>query len=102
MPLHVDGVPAGLSPDRTVLNNGAYGQVSAIVELAMVTFANDIPASEDWLAAADHSVRPVGIVRLTLARYPQLDGQYSWVGRAEGDWNAVAQGDVIRGVRVEE
>ena len=31
MPLHVDGVPGGLSPDRTVLNNGAYGQVSAIV-----------------------------------------------------------------------
>jgi hypothetical protein len=31
MPLHVGGVPAGLSPDRTVLNNGAYGQVSAIV-----------------------------------------------------------------------
>jgi hypothetical protein len=31
MPLHVGGVPGGLSPDRTVLNNGAYGQVSAIV-----------------------------------------------------------------------
>jgi hypothetical protein len=31
MPLHVDGVPGGLSPDRTVLNNGAYGQVGAIV-----------------------------------------------------------------------
>ncbi|MFB9837095.1 hypothetical protein [Actinoallomurus acaciae] len=31
MPLHVGGVPGGLSPDRTVLNNGAYGQVGAIV-----------------------------------------------------------------------
>lgn len=31
MPLHIGGVPGGLSPDRTVLNNGAYGQVSAIV-----------------------------------------------------------------------
>ena len=31
MPLHVGGVPAGLSPDRTVLNNGAYGEVSAIL-----------------------------------------------------------------------
>ncbi|QKG23324.1 hypothetical protein [Actinomadura verrucosospora] len=31
MPLHVDGVPAGLSPDRTVLNNGAHGEVGAIV-----------------------------------------------------------------------
>jgi hypothetical protein len=31
MPLHVDGVPGGLSPDRTVLNNGAFGEVSAIL-----------------------------------------------------------------------
>ncbi|MBO2465781.1 hypothetical protein [Actinomadura violacea] len=31
MPLHVDGVPAGLTPDRTVLNNGAHGEVGAIV-----------------------------------------------------------------------
>ena len=31
MPPHVGGEPGGLSPDRTVLNNGAYGQVSAIV-----------------------------------------------------------------------
>ena len=32
MPLHIDGVPGGLSPsDRTVLNNGAFGEVSALV-----------------------------------------------------------------------
>lgn len=31
MPLHIGGVPGGLSPDRTVLNNGAYGEVSASV-----------------------------------------------------------------------
>ncbi|MCO5996016.1 hypothetical protein [Actinoallomurus rhizosphaericola] len=29
MPLHVGGVPAGLTPKRTVLNNGAFDQVSA-------------------------------------------------------------------------
>lgn len=29
MPLHVNGVPGGLSPDRTGLNNGAFGEVSA-------------------------------------------------------------------------
>jgi cyclophilin family peptidyl-prolyl cis-trans isomerase len=41
-------------------------------------------------------------VFVTLARYPHLDGQYAWVGRAEGDWDAVTEGDVIRAVRVEE
>ncbi len=39
---------------------------------------------------------------VTLARTPRLDGAYAWVGRAEGDWSAVAEGDVIRGVRVED
>ena len=38
---------------------------------------------------------------VTLARAPSLDGQYAWVGRAEGDWDAVAEGDRIREVRVE-
>jgi cyclophilin family peptidyl-prolyl cis-trans isomerase len=38
---------------------------------------------------------------VTLARSPHLDGQYAWVGRAEGDWNAVAEGDVIHSIRVE-
>jgi ATP/maltotriose-dependent transcriptional regulator MalT/DNA-binding SARP family transcriptional activator len=32
-------------------------QVSATIELAMVTFANDMAASQDWLAAADHLMR---------------------------------------------
>ncbi|GAB3958971.1 hypothetical protein GCM10029978_005070 [Actinoallomurus acanthiterrae] len=31
MPLHIGGVPGGLSPDRTVLNNGAHGELGAIV-----------------------------------------------------------------------
>jgi len=39
---------------------------------------------------------------VTLARYPHLDGEYPWIGRAEGDWNAIAEGDVVRAVRVEE
>lgn len=39
---------------------------------------------------------------VTLARAPQLDGQYAWVGRAHGDWNAIAQGDRIQAVRVED
>jgi cyclophilin family peptidyl-prolyl cis-trans isomerase len=38
---------------------------------------------------------------VTLARYPSLDGQYARVGHAEGDWDAVVEGDVIRTVRVE-
>lgn len=39
---------------------------------------------------------------VTLARTPHLDGEYAWVGRAEGDWAAVAEGDVVRGLRVDE
>jgi cyclophilin family peptidyl-prolyl cis-trans isomerase len=39
---------------------------------------------------------------VTLSPSPQLDGQYTWVGRARGDWDAIAQGDRIRAVRVEE
>jgi cyclophilin family peptidyl-prolyl cis-trans isomerase/uncharacterized SAM-binding protein YcdF (DUF218 family) len=39
---------------------------------------------------------------VTLARHPHLDGEYAQVGRADGDWNAVAELDVVRAVRVEE
>jgi uncharacterized SAM-binding protein YcdF (DUF218 family)/cyclophilin family peptidyl-prolyl cis-trans isomerase len=39
---------------------------------------------------------------VALARYPHLDGQYAWVGRADGDWNAVAEGDLVHRVRLEE
>ena len=39
---------------------------------------------------------------VTLARYPHLDGEYPWLGRADGDWAALAEGDVIRAVRVED
>jgi cyclophilin family peptidyl-prolyl cis-trans isomerase/uncharacterized SAM-binding protein YcdF (DUF218 family) len=39
---------------------------------------------------------------VALARYPHLDGQYAWIGRAQGDWNAVAEGDVVKAVHVEE
>jgi cyclophilin family peptidyl-prolyl cis-trans isomerase len=39
-------------------------------------------------------------VFVTLARHPHLDGQYAWVGRASGDWDAVAEGDVVKAVRV--
>ena len=38
---------------------------------------------------------------VALARYPHLDGQYTWIGQAEGAWDAVAEGDVIQSVRVE-
>jgi cyclophilin family peptidyl-prolyl cis-trans isomerase len=41
-------------------------------------------------------------VFVTLARQPHLDGQYAWVGKADGDWDGIAEGDVIRGVHVEE
>jgi cyclophilin family peptidyl-prolyl cis-trans isomerase/HEAT repeat protein len=37
---------------------------------------------------------------VTLARYPNLDQEYPIIGKADGDWYAVAEGDVIREVRV--
>jgi cyclophilin family peptidyl-prolyl cis-trans isomerase len=37
---------------------------------------------------------------VTLGRTPHLDGSYAWLGRAEGDWNAVAEGDVILKAKV--
>jgi cyclophilin family peptidyl-prolyl cis-trans isomerase len=37
---------------------------------------------------------------VTLARHPHLDGQYARVGRASGDWDAVAEGDVVQAVHV--
>jgi cyclophilin family peptidyl-prolyl cis-trans isomerase len=39
---------------------------------------------------------------VTLTRSPHLDGEYAWIGRADGDWSAVAEGDVIRAVRIQE
>jgi cyclophilin family peptidyl-prolyl cis-trans isomerase len=39
-------------------------------------------------------------VFVTLSRTPHLDGEYTRIGRAEGDWASVAPGDVFRNVRV--
>ncbi len=38
---------------------------------------------------------------VTLGRFPHLDGEYARIGHAEGDWLAVAEGDVVRSVKVE-
>jgi cyclophilin family peptidyl-prolyl cis-trans isomerase len=39
---------------------------------------------------------------VTLARTPHLDGEYTRVGKAEGDWAAIAEGDVIAEARLSE
>jgi len=39
---------------------------------------------------------------VTLSRTPHLDGEYTRVGKAEGDWAQIAQGDVIADARVVE
>jgi cyclophilin family peptidyl-prolyl cis-trans isomerase len=41
-------------------------------------------------------------VFVALGRYPHLDGEYARVGHALGDWGAVAEGDVIHEVKVED
>jgi len=38
---------------------------------------------------------------VTLSRTPHLDGQYTRVGRADGDWGALVEGDAIGDVKVE-
>jgi cyclophilin family peptidyl-prolyl cis-trans isomerase len=39
---------------------------------------------------------------VTLSRTPHLDGEYTRIGHADGDWASVAEGDVIADVRVVE
>jgi hypothetical protein len=39
---------------------------------------------------------------VTLSRTPHLDGDYAWVGHAEGDWSALIEGDSITDVKVKE
>lgn len=39
---------------------------------------------------------------VTLARMPHLDGDYARVGRAEGDWKSIAEGDVILDAKIVE
>jgi cyclophilin family peptidyl-prolyl cis-trans isomerase len=41
-------------------------------------------------------------VFVTLARTPHLDGEYARIGRAEGPWSSLAQGDVMTDVKVVE
>ncbi|HEY1957534.1 MAG TPA: ElyC/SanA/YdcF family protein [Polyangiaceae bacterium] len=38
---------------------------------------------------------------VSLGRYPHLDGDYARVGKASGDWFAVAEGDVVKHAHVE-
>lgn len=37
---------------------------------------------------------------VTLSRVPHLDGEYTWLGTAGGDWSAVAEGDRIVSIKV--
>jgi cyclophilin family peptidyl-prolyl cis-trans isomerase len=37
---------------------------------------------------------------VTLGRHPHLDGQYALVGRAGAGWNRLAEGDVVKKVRI--
>jgi len=39
---------------------------------------------------------------VTLARHPHLDGDYARIGHGEGNWAALAEGDKIRDVKVED
>lgn len=49
------------------------------------------------MAGPDTAVAQLFVV---LGRYPQLDGAYTRIGRAEGPWHLLMEGDVFRTVRV--
>jgi cyclophilin family peptidyl-prolyl cis-trans isomerase len=39
---------------------------------------------------------------VTLSRTPHLDGEYTHVGRADGDWGALVEGDAIGDAKIED
>lgn len=39
---------------------------------------------------------------VTLSRTPHLDGDYALVGRADGEWDAIVEGDVVDAVTVDD
>jgi DNA-binding SARP family transcriptional activator len=65
-----------------------FVQLSAIIELATITFASDLKAAEDWLSAADHLLRHNGL---------SADKQRLLEGRALGVRGicATLRGDVV-------
>lgn len=38
---------------------------------------------------------------VTLSTTPHLDGEYTYIGHAEGDWDAIVAGDVVQDVKVD-
>ncbi len=48
--------------------------------------------------APDSGASPLFV---TLSRDPRLDGRAAWLGRAEGPWASLAEGDLVRSVHVE-
>ena len=81
--------------DRAGDGTGAAGREPLRCETAPVPFA---PLSVG--VALDGRDTGSSQFFVTLARTPHLDGDYARVGTASGDWAAVAEGDVIRKVRV--
>jgi cyclophilin family peptidyl-prolyl cis-trans isomerase len=39
---------------------------------------------------------------VTLSRTPHLDGEYTHVGRAEGKWGELVEGDAIGDAKIED
>lgn len=76
---------------------GGDGAPPMRCELSPVTFAT----GSVGIAIAG---RDTGSSQLfvTLAPTPHLDGQYTWLGTAEGPWNVLAPGDIIRKATVAE
>ncbi|MGI9148277.1 MAG: hypothetical protein ACR2IK_17275 [Chloroflexota bacterium] len=68
--------PAHAAAEMALHHGGRSGdvavQLGALVELAIITFANDMAAAEDWLSAADHLLRNHD---LSIDRHRLLQGR---------------------------
>ncbi len=74
---------------------GGDGQPPLRCELSPVAF----DAGSVGIATAGRDTGSSQVF-VTMAPEPHLDGNYTWIGKAQGPWNALAPGDVIQHVTV--
>jgi cyclophilin family peptidyl-prolyl cis-trans isomerase/HEAT repeat protein len=72
-----------------------YGAIDAMPSLACETSPVSYGPLSVGVALAGRDTGSTQIF-VTHAPYPRLDGRYAWLGRAEGAWDALVDGDVIR------
>ena len=87
-------------PQRIVDRDQAAGpnELQAMLVIRIVIFLVGIDERE--IEAALLPCCAQARESLGSGRAPQLDGSYAHVGRAQGPWDAIAEGDVVTSIRV--